>query len=1801
MKKITKKKTLTAVTGATVIGVAAAALVNGSKLESVFNPGKFEKFENNYKSEEYDYVSGDGEKTDISGDNTQKKEKNKGDNLQVLQLQKQDNGKLNDPSSFGIADNGTVPEESDNADAQENAGNGIELSQTDNTGNGDTILQNNGNGSGGNSGSGSGTGNGNGQNGNGGSNGNQGGTTITPSPSNDDPVPTSAPTPTGSPSNPTPSPTPAVITPAQPTPVPTSVPETPTPTPTPNPWTDDRDSVTTEDGELIALNAEISREYYTFGETYQAEDGTVTATFRQKDGTTKEKILSYGGSDGYSVTLSTVKAGRQIAVFTYRGMSARAYYTVLRSNVVLNYMVKYSGDDRIYSLAFPGDVLKKNNGEAFYSTLKKYTETPYNYAKNGNYVDLTEVHRRYIAILGDSGIREAFQSEDAKNISANYPNTVFLEETDGYLTTMLQGFRWTNSNTLMDTERAYLYYPMGNWDYVSRNVLDYVGEVPEGYKIRRVTENEGSDTYQADQVLEKYTGNDAVLTVPMGVTKVKLNEANQSVTTFAITQGVQDIDILSVSSNLPNLQEYRVADEDELHADFSISDGILYSRDGKTLLSVPAGRKNVEIPSTVTTLGENCLSGLSEDAVVTFKSEKPPVLKGKTGFKGTIQVPSSSYNTICKNYMFRFGDECSNLVFATEDGQKDLYEFSSNEQVLFEKGSDGILAAVPQNTRGVYTVPETVKTIGEGAFVGCSSLTDLIIGENVKKLEDNSLVLSGQVDSVTVKNPNLVISGHIFGTPETDKVNLDLNIFVPTEYYEKMLKLWSSILDPVYGEGTAENLLQTEEENGYLYEDGAKYRQITTGGKTTYQLLRVYQSDKTAFRIKEGTTEIREGAFSGCEDLEILLVPETVKTAGKNFLSDCKSLEMVASESRTLFAEETYGAAADVEILTKGKEFTDFGWENGILYGSTADGWTLLNVPTDYAENIKIWKKTTAFYKNAMKNCKLPNGFVLQDDLAIQKIGDSCFENCESSMYVNFTGCTNLTEIGDNAFRNCVNIQKFIFEDSVKKIGKGAFYNCTIMEEITAPGVVEIGDEAFYGCGSLMETDIFTSVEVLGDSAFYGCTNLTEVVLPETLSSMGESCFENCTILKRVVIDGTINGISRYCFYGCRTLSEVVFQDSLAKSSSIKGIGVRAFGNCTSLERLDLSAQSGLEVMGARTFEGCVNLTNIKLPENLQQIPDYCFEGCDALSIVQLGGDAVVELGDRVFGEKDELPQFLHIWVKKEMLSQYQDAYQPVLDPVYGEGTTETLLGEINEKQEYIRGILFENTEEGRVLVKASEELSGEYVLPEDTVRVADDAFAGCDKLTGFATADGTNVVLGNRCFKGCTGLQTVKLLGNITEWGEETFMDCTGLEKLSLGNTGAEIQGIGVRAFKNCTSLAASSPIEIRAAIEVYGDECFAGCTNLASIAYTEAARTAMRVIGNSAFRDCEKLTALLTSKLTGLTYIGDYAFANCDTLKQPAVPANVTYVGEGCFMDCNNILYVSFYCGLEEYPKDCFKNCSKLIRTGGTAAAFNGLKRIGESAYEGCASLTSSTSWNLGRYANLEEIGDRAFYGCATMADTMLNKEETENIVMAGTLNRIGASAFAGCTSFHTLWLQSVTPPAFGAFSTVDLAEDFLIRVPDSQEQEDYIYKAYLECLTQLLGKEEAYRILDSFSDGAKERQAETISEDGKAEDNTGIGEISEISEIQRETDGPGVIEEVTETPRPSTIPEENTSEREETETTPEPEEPETPEESETPQQPEDEDSATEDSQQTAENVDVAQNAENAKQEEGAKEKES
>ncbi|MFR9098735.1 MAG: hypothetical protein ACLVI9_02585 [Anaerostipes hadrus] len=101
--------------------------------------------------------------------------------------------------------------------------------------------------------------------------------------------------------------------------------------------------------------------------------------------------------------------------------------------------------------------------------------------------------------------------------------------------------------------------------------------------------------------------------VPMGVTKVQLTKkpANANVTTLTLPESVNQVDAASIAEYIPSLQEYAYTDPDDScsisYRNYKIIDGVLYSKDGTTLLSVPAGRtKKLVIPSTVTTLAKGC-------------------------------------------------------------------------------------------------------------------------------------------------------------------------------------------------------------------------------------------------------------------------------------------------------------------------------------------------------------------------------------------------------------------------------------------------------------------------------------------------------------------------------------------------------------------------------------------------------------------------------------------------------------------------------------------------------------------------------------------------------------------------------------------------------------------------------------------------------------------------------------------------------------------------------------------------------------------------------------------------------------------------------------------------------------------------------------------------------------------------------------------------------------------------------------------------------------------------------------------
>ena len=1693
---------------AATIAVAAAVMSGASGVSGLFEPKNFSRFQNHNSKDEFDYIAGDGEDADLADQNKEGDGTGDQDQLRTL-AQEQLLQSTTTPGSLESENSATLGRADDsNVTSEDQNNNGIQFvntnknsntntlvnpgntgTRTDNTGNGNNNFGGNkpGNNTNNNNGNKPGSGdNGNDDN-NGGGGQDHNGETETPSTGGGETPSTGE------------SETPSTGETETPSTGETETPSTKdnTETEESSSWEDaqlkPKDQVVTEYGILTGLHAIFNKEYYTVNEAYSEGDAVVTGTFRQADGSTITKELPYGGADGYSVNLSTAERGSHIAVFSYKGMTARTRVGVLYSYAILNYYAAY--EDAYYSSVFPGKILKEQLSAEDYETLRQISTTTY--AKNGNFIDLSEMHSIMIAQLGNLALRELYanESEDSAN------HVVFLDEgEDGYLLNMLTGYAEMAAQVLID-KRTYVYYPASDWGQTPKNLINLVAAVPEDYKIRRTVTNEDSLLKgRGSQVLEKYTGSEETMEVPMGVTGIDLKEKAASVKTVRIPQSVQTITAKSLGENLPNLESYEYEDEEiQPEKNFKIIDGVLCSADGKTLLSVPAGRKAFTVPKTVTTLAEGCFGGMSEDAQITFESKKAPEILGTTGFHGKIIVPQSDYGQVCKRYMFRFAEECENIIFAEKDGKEDQYVYIAEPKMLCLKKNPTILAAIPEETTGDYQVDERITEVAEGAFAGCDALTDITFDEALTKFQDNSLILSDSVEHLILSSENVKVDANVFGRPGSTTAVPEITVYVESEWYDDYLENWGKILDPIYGEGTAEKIL-TSEERVYIYEDGAKYQKIETDGGITYRLVTVYQKNRTSLKIKEGTTWIAKLAFAGCDKLEILEIPESVVKLSDGLFDSCTALESVAVDDAAVLENGDGGIRKEAQIYTAGIDYQKFIYDEGILYGRNSTGThELLNVATDCQGEIVVQDRTTVFAKEAFKDCSKCTAIWLNTPDTLSEIGESCFENAGALETAHFDRCSNLKKIGKAAFKNCFGLSEIAFTDKIRIFPDESFYGCSKLYSVQAEGVRTIGDSAFEDCTNLRKIADMPELTGIGDAAFRNCSNLVDYTFTEKLRKIGESCFENCISLQNVKIDGSLEGISRYCFYGCNRLKTVAISE--AQKEKLKLIGVQAFAECEMLTNLDLGGMPQLTRIGAGAFEDCRALAALKLPENLEKIPDNAVAGCESLSILQLEGSTPPQPGEKIFGE--ELLPFIHIWVQEPYLQDYIDAYKESLDGEYGEGTAEKIFDVINDHREIIKGVTYENTDAGKILISASENLSGVYTVLPETIRIESGAFQDCQKLEQINFPEGSSMELGDGCFKGCSALEIVNIYSNITKWGEETFMDCSSLYMAVIGRSANnEIPKIGARAFKNCTELKGRGSLAIYAPVHVYGEGCFENCSNLPAIALTAAAQTNLEEIQDGAFKNCTSLTAFLTSKFSSLKQIGKEAFYNCDSLKSPSIPANVKSIGEACFMNCDNVIAVSFYGALEEYPKDCFKNCVKLGKTGGTAAAFAGLKQIGEGAYEGCVSLTSgSNNWGLEKYTNLESIGSRAFHGCVNLPASTLS----------ATVQSVGESAFDGCSSMTSLTLKGETLADFGKLALETLADGFRILVPDSAEREDIVYLNYFEQFEKRYGQEKTYEILDSVTDGAKERNPLDEGRNGKDKE----PDLAKKTESEKETE--------------------------------------------------------------------------------------
>lgn len=136
-------------------------------------------------------------------------------------------------------------------------------------------------------------------------------------------------------------------------------------------------------------------------------------------------------------------------------------------------------------------------------------------------------------------------------------------------------------------------------------------------------------------------------------------------------------------------------------------------------------------------------------------------------------------------------------------------------------------------------------------------------------------------------------------------------------------------------------------------------------------------------------------------------------------------------------------------------------------------------------------------------------------------------------------------------------------------------------------------------------------------------------------------------------------------------------------------------------------------------------------------------------------------------------------------------------------------------------------------------------------------------------------------------------------------------------------------------------------------------------------------------------------------ITYIGDYAFADCDYLVKLELPKNLTTIGEGAFKSCDALANVSFPAALLSVGQGAFMDCTSLKNF----TLPEGLLSIEDQAFWGCKKLTKVTI-----PTTVLDLGDAAFYGCTSLYEVNLlgdkKVDEADDEILAK-INQIIAEA--------------------------------------------------------------------------------------------------------------------------------------------------------------------------------------------------
>ena len=383
---------------------------------------------------------------------------------------------------------------------------------------------------------------------------------------------------------------------------------------------------------------------------------------------------------------------------------------------------------------------------------------------------------------------------------------------------------------------------------------------------------------------------------------------------------------------------------------------------------------------------------------------------------------------------------------------------------------------------------------------------------------------------------------------------------------------------------------------------------------------------QNVFAILEGVIRIDDYSFNGCENLESILISESVTDIGSGAFQYCEKLKNIAiPKGVTNIGAQAFMYCKTLTRIIVPDSVTDIG-ERAYAFCTKLTEITLSNGITKIDE--RTFEECIS-----LASITIPNNVTLVDEKAFSgcvslesvTIGSSF---SETNQFVGLKDCKKITNIfvdGENtSFSDADGVlfnkdksvllwfpaarkqNAYLIPNSVTRIGYRAFFECKNLENIVIPdSVTEIGYAAFNKCENLTDIIIPDSVACIKGDAFFECNSITEIFIPGSVTQIdGDLTFGKCGNLINITVD-TENAI----------LSDV---DGILFDKDLTVLIRYPAGKTQDTYVIP----DNVTQINARAFFGCKNLTSIVIPSSVTTIHDWAFSGCDNLTDITIPSNA---------------------------------------------------------------------------------------------------------------------------------------------------------------------------------------------------------------------------------------------------------------------------------------------------------------------------------------------------------------------------------------------------------------------------------------------------------------------------------------------------------------------------------------------------------------------------------------------------